>query len=228
MYKFYREFSKSSYGLVSKNSFFETYKDKGNIGEFYTFSKLKELDRRNKILTNVYLKKEDGSTTEVDVVMISTKGIYVFESKNYSGWIYGSERNKQWTQTFQNKKKQSFFNPIWQNKLHIKELSRTLDVVDIDVFVSYIVFSERCTLKKVQVLSSNTFVIKRNQLLDHIKKLLSEKPDVFTYEETEAIFQRLLNNRVLDEQRKENHISHLRSSSFKIFLKISNLLIVLK
>ena len=52
--------------------------------------------------------------------MIHEKGIFVIESKNYSGWIFGNERDKKWTQVLANGDKNYFFNPILQNKIHIK------------------------------------------------------------------------------------------------------------
>lgn len=47
-----------------------------------------------KLLLTAILKKNDGSTIELDIVMIHETGIYVFESKNYSGWIFGSEKKQ--------------------------------------------------------------------------------------------------------------------------------------
>ena len=47
--------------------------------------------RNGKVLRNVYIPKEDGETTEIDLLFITAKGIFVLESKNYSGWIFGSE-----------------------------------------------------------------------------------------------------------------------------------------
>jgi hypothetical protein len=61
------------------------------------------------------LSKKDGSTTEIDLIMIDETGIYVFESKNYSGWIFGDEKRKNWVQTLENRQKNYFYNPIWQN-----------------------------------------------------------------------------------------------------------------
>lgn len=39
--------------------------------------------------------------------MISGTGIYVFESKNYSGWVFEDENQKNWAQTLENKRKTS-------------------------------------------------------------------------------------------------------------------------
>lgn len=83
----YLEFRKSNYKLESGNSFFKTVFNKGNYGEYLTFLSLEKLDVFKRLLVNVYLPKDDGTTTEIDLIMICHTGIYVFESKNYSGWI---------------------------------------------------------------------------------------------------------------------------------------------
>ncbi|SHI07229.1 nuclease-related domain-containing protein, partial [Clostridium grantii] len=142
----YSRYRGSKYKIASGNSFFKTVFDKGNYGEFLTFSYLEKLGKQNKLMTNIYLPKADGSTTEVDLIMLSETGIYVFESKNYSGWIFGDEKNKNWTQSLQNKQKNKFYNPIWQNKGHISALKDTLGINKEDFYKSYIIFSERCTL----------------------------------------------------------------------------------
>ena len=84
-------------------------------------------------------------TTEIDVLMISPKGLFVFESKNYSGWIFGSENQKNWYQTLPagrgRSHKENFYNPIMQNRSHIKHLKAFLGT-DIPVR-SIIVFSDR-------------------------------------------------------------------------------------
>ena len=103
----------SAYKIASGNSFLKTVFDKGNFGEFLTFSYLEKLGDSNKLMTNLYIPKEDGTTTEIDLIMLSHTGIYVFESKNYSGWIFGDEKNRNWIQTLENKQKNRFFNPIW-------------------------------------------------------------------------------------------------------------------
>lgn len=104
---------RSKYVYVSKNSMLKILTDKGVQGEFKIFEVIEKLNINKKILTNVYLDREDGTTTEIDLIMICEKGIFVFESKNYRGWIYGRESEKMWTQTFKNGKKIRFFSPVW-------------------------------------------------------------------------------------------------------------------
>lgn len=205
------KYNESSYRVFSKNSFKDTAFNKGNLGEFYTFYELEKLDRRNKLLTNIYLQREDGSTTEIDLIMISTKGIFVFESKNYGGWVYGSEKNKYWTQTFSNKSRNKFFNPIWQNKAHIRALSKVLDYDDLNIYKSYIVFSEQCTLKSITNTSINVRVLNRNKLLEYLKRDLENSKDVFDEKKTQLLFQILLEKRVRGADTKDKHIQQVES-----------------
>ena len=77
-----------------------------------------------KILNNVYIPYGNNKTTEIDAVMVYRSGIYVFEYKNYSGWIFGNSKNRYWTETFYSKRfheveKHQFYNPVMQNASHI-------------------------------------------------------------------------------------------------------------
>ena len=119
-------YDKSNYKKESGNNYFGVMRDKGKYGEYLSFNKLEKIKGEHRILTNVYLPKGNGETTEVDLIYIHETGIYVLESKNYSGWIFGDEKSKYWMQTLQNGKKEKFYNPIFQNNTHIKYLIKLL------------------------------------------------------------------------------------------------------
>lgn len=204
----YLQYRKSDYKLESGNSFLKTIFNKGNYGEFLTFSYLEKLDIFKRFLVNVYLPKDDGTTTEIDLIMLCPKGIYVFESKNYSGWIFGDEKSQYWTQTLKNKQKNKFYNPIWQNKSHINALKNILKLQD-NIFKSYIVFSERCELKKVQFDSDNIKVIKRNRLISTIKEDIEKSPTILKVDEVLNIYARLKKYSNADEETKKRHIENI-------------------
>ena len=63
------------------------------------YNVLEQLEGQKAIISNCYLPLKDSGTTEVDLILIHESGIYVIESKNYSGWIFGSENHKYWTQS---------------------------------------------------------------------------------------------------------------------------------
>ena len=50
------------------------------------------------------------------MLMIHENGIFVIESKNYSGWLFGDYNQLNWTQSFPNGEKHKFYNPIKQTK----------------------------------------------------------------------------------------------------------------
>lgn len=206
----YIKYRGSNYRVASGNSFFKSIFDKGNYGEFLTFTYLENLSGHNKLMTNLYLPKEDGSTTEVDLIMISQTGIYVFESKNYSGWIFGDERYKNWTQTLENKQKNRFFNPIWQNKGHIDALKFVIGLDEDKIYKSYIIFSERCTLKKINVTSPDVKVIKRNELIKTIKQDIKNSANALTREEIDKLYLKLKKYACVDETVKEAHIANIK------------------
>ena len=87
---------------------------KGQIGEllvrlFAHWQMDKQTYRR---LHNVTLSTPDG-TTQIDHVFLSPYGIFVLETKNMSGWIFGSEKQPQWTQKLY-KRTFKFQNPLRQ------------------------------------------------------------------------------------------------------------------
>lgn len=99
--------------------------EKGEEGEYLIFESLDRLDGHNRILVNLYLPQSDGTTTEVDLVMINNKGIHVFESKYFSGWIFGSEKSKYWTQMLLGGMKHQFYNPVFQIR-HVSPTSSSV------------------------------------------------------------------------------------------------------
>ncbi|MEG1254402.1 NERD domain-containing protein [Clostridium sp.] len=205
------KYKKSQYKVISGNSFFKTIFDKGNYGEFLTFVFLEKLQGDNKILCNLYIPREDGTTTEIDLLMINRSGIYVFESKNYSGWIFGDEKNKNWTQSVKGGKKNKFFNPVWQNKAHISALVELLREIDIKYVYSYIVFSERCELKKISVSSPVVYILKRNKLSSTLEKDIKGRREVLSNVQINDIYKVLEKCSLADTAIKENHIKSIKS-----------------
>ena len=57
--------------------------------------------------------------TQIDHIVVSRYGLFVIETKNYTGWIFGNEKSKQWTQVVF-KEKNQFMNPLRQNYKHTK------------------------------------------------------------------------------------------------------------
>lgn len=76
---------------------------------------------------NITLRLADGNTTQIDHVVVSPYGLFVLETKHMRGWIFGSEKQKKWTQSIY-RHRVTFQNPLHQNWLHIKALQEVLQV----------------------------------------------------------------------------------------------------
>lgn len=152
-----------------------------------------------------------GKTTEIDLLMIYEKEIFVFESKNYSGWIFGSENQLKWTQCFKNGTKEQFYNPIKQNRTHIRALANLLQMSE-EVFASYIVFSERCELKKIPLLvDGDVTILQRPQMLYYLRRRLQYSPVYYSHEEIERIAALLKPFTQISREEKQQHIENLQT-----------------
>ncbi len=127
--------------------FFKPYL-KGKFGELAVSAHVKLYLKDDYILLNdCTLPDERAGTTQIDHILISPYGIFVIETKNYKGWIFGGERQKSWTQQLY-KKRYKFQNPLHQNYKHEKVLRTVLeDLVDIKYIHSVIVFMPDCEFK---------------------------------------------------------------------------------
>ena len=119
---------------------------KGKFGEFLVnLSARLFLDKsRYHLIKNVTLPTEDGST-QIDHVLVSEFGVFVVETKNMKGWIFGSPHQRLWTQKiFRSSHK--FQNPLHQNYKHVKTLQQLLGLSDHQVH-SVVVFVGDSTFK---------------------------------------------------------------------------------
>lgn len=97
------------------------------------------------LMNNITLPFE-GGTTQVDHVLVSKCGIFVIETKHYSGWIFANADRPTWTQVIWYYK-QKFQNPLRQNYKHIKALQKILDFVPTEHIHSLVVFTGNAVFK---------------------------------------------------------------------------------
>ena len=119
---------------------------KGWVGELKTKATQKLLldSKQYHIFNNVLIQRGE-STTQIDHVIVSKYGVFVVETKDRSGWIFGSKTDSQWTQNIFGKKVR-FQNPLRQNYLHSKTLAEFLGIEHNKIH-SLIVFWGDCEFK---------------------------------------------------------------------------------
>ena len=118
----------------------EEWKDSGKAGERILYNTLVQENAipENQIFRNVYIPTDENTTSEIDLLVVSKKGLFVFECKNYGGTIYGNAQSPKWVQ-YIGREKNYFYSPLMQNRNHVKNLhlflaSRGIDVPIIPIF----------------------------------------------------------------------------------------------
>lgn len=102
-------------------------KVRGTSSELDLLIKLTKIGYKpSAIFHDLYIANRADSYTQIDVVLATKVGIFVFEVKDYSGWISGKVNDKYWRQTFQYGRMFEFYNPIKQNFTHVENLRRKL------------------------------------------------------------------------------------------------------
>ncbi|MGE6441724.1 NERD domain-containing protein [Psychrobacter sp. NPDC078409] len=139
-------------------------------------------------LNGITLPRANGGSTQIDHIIVSVYGIFVIETKNYKGWIYGSENQRQWTQVFQNGSKFKFQNPLRQNYLHIKTLADLLGL-EPRYFHSMIAFIGECELKTRDELPEHVLT---SGMVSYVKK---KQDKILTEDEVKSIVEQINSNR---------------------------------
>ena len=172
--------------------------------------------RHYKILRNVYVPVSDGYS-EIDVLLLHETGVYVFESKNVSGSVYGDENHPQWQRFKSNSEKDFFPNPVMQNEGHIKALCDFLQLSKYQFRVfSIIVFGLKSKLKAVPENTSFMSIYEVYNLeTELVKKMMAEK--VFYNAETIDLWcKNLLPCTLLTEEQKKAHHEKIAQKFHKI------------
>ncbi|EKS7870423.1 nuclease-related domain-containing protein (plasmid) [Bacillus cereus] len=183
---------------------------KGKAGEKLVKRILSKLDPKSYfVLHNVTVYTEYGDTTQIDHLVIAETGVFVVETKNYEGWIYGSEKAARWTQGIF-RKKSSFQNPFRQNYKHIKAIEWVMEQQL--PCISIAAFHPKCSLKRVNVSSKDKHVLYYNDL----KKCIESYTDLqITNDEVNHIYQTMLRANITDKGIEKKHVKYLQNKFAK-------------
>ena len=154
------------------------------------------------LIKNVTLPTEDG-TTQIDHIIVSKFGVFVVETKNMKGWIFGSPNQKIWTQKIY-KHSSKFQNPLHQNYKHTKTLESLLGLSDSQLF-SVIVFvgdSEFKTAMPENVTHGKGY----------IRFIKSKKTPVLTDSQEKDVIAKIKTGRLTPSfKTKREHVTHIQS-----------------
>ena len=177
---------------------------KGKLGEALVNLAAKlRLDKNTyHLIKDVTLPSGDG-TTQIDHIVVSVYGVFVVETKYYRGWIFGSPKQKNWTQSIY-RRKYSFQNPLLQNYKHVQTLKELLGLDDNQVH-SVVVFigdSQFKTQMPANVAYGGAYV-------DYIRSFTTR---TLNAEQVEAIKQQIKSNALIRSLKTDRqHRDYLRN-----------------
>ena len=156
---------------IKSGKFVDLNDFKAYVGETNILSILEKFEGKKRFIQNLVINNYGNKTSEIDIIMVHTSGIYVIESKNMYGSVKGIETERNWACDYGTKVIE-FYNPVMQNDRHIKELKNLLATSDKKTYKSFVVFTDRLTDLDYNFSSKKGWihVIKQSQLLEKIEK----------------------------------------------------------
>lgn len=164
------------------------------------------------IFHDLYFNNKSGTISQVDLVVATKVGIIVFEIKEYSGWLFGTGDQTNWTQVLAyGKEKYQFYNPIIQNQKHIVSIINQLDQFRNIPFYSIIVFFGNCQFKDISNVPEDVSLIKSWEIKNTIDEIINENQPAKYLNKTEIVnlFKIAVKNGE-DEKLREKHFSNVQ------------------
>lgn len=174
----------------------------GRRGERKVSFKLHLLPDEYKIFDDVYLDI-NGCSVQIDHVVVSKYGVFIIETKNIKGWIFGTDKSEYWTKNMYGKK-YSLRNPLKQNYYHVKTLQTLLNIPQ-NKFVPIVVFMKGASLK-----------CKTDGIVTTYRKLIrvvrNYKEIVFDDNEVQRIIYVLTESSIKDRKHKKEHVNKVKQT----------------
>lgn len=209
--------------VVGVKIYFSMPKTIGDYGELKVSYKLSWLSDEYVVLNDILLPTYYG-TTQIDHIVVSPYGIFVIETKNYKGWIFGHEKSENWKQSLLGKRvfwiwtsnQYKFRNPIRQNSAHVKALESLLKHIGDFTIIPIVVFSDDATLN---ITTPNNIVVNERNLRNVIKLYKTICIDSDTIQE---IVNQITAANITDKEIRKNHVANIRNIQHKKDQLISN------
>lgn len=118
---------------------------RGMVGEARVKAVLATLPENEYTAIHDALLETDKGTAQIDHIVVSIYGLFVIETKNHTGAIYGKYRDRRWT-AVHGASRRTFMNPIHQNYGHLKAIERALGGEYARALIPIVVFADGCEL----------------------------------------------------------------------------------
>lgn len=189
---------------------------KGEIGEYKIDIQLSQFPKEYKSISDLLIKnsKAKSGYSQIDHVVITPYGVFVIETKNYQGTVYGGKERKTWSVNG----KYNMMNPFIQNYGHIQALKAIVGDID-EKIISIVSFTKRCTFKvdlDYRKISSNELIVYDVELSEFINRKvavikLQHREPMISGEVIENIYQDIVAANITDPDIRKSHTDKLKN-----------------
>ena len=190
---------------------------RGDWTESKVAKQLAKLPKDEYIVLNDLMLSTSYGTTQIDHVVLSLYGVYVIETKNYTGTLIGNEKSEQWEQNI-NGFMYKTANALRQNKAHIAAV-RSHASVQANVPIHNIVVFANAT--KFDIFHEEGEVIYINDLIPTIMRLRSVEP-FYTQEQVQIKANLLLEKNITDPELRKQHNQAANAAKYERRAKIES------
>ena len=157
------------------------------------------------VINDIIIPGENTKTSQIDHILLTGSGIWVIETKNYSGRIYGSEYDYEWTQVLNyGRTKNRFYNPIKQNETHVNNLKNLL--VDKQYIYSCVVLTQ----DNMQTFCRGVYSVR--SLKQYLVRVHNDAK--YSLYELNKIYAKIMNCKNTTSQSTKEHIRNIRDSRY--------------
>lgn len=168
--------------------------------QIYGTDNFKHITKNGKVFSII------NKSTQLDHIIVSNYGIFVIETKNHKGFIFGDTQSKVWTQTFKGSGHFTFYNPVHQNEGHLINLSKQLGI-DRNFMTGMIVFTNP-EANLVNVNCPFCFTVDKlyDAILCYDKQIWNDKQVLQVIQKIEKIN----SNSYLKAKEHEEYVKHIK------------------
>ena len=176
-------------------------------------TELKSLYPSAKILKNIYCPTLDGNTSEIDIIMISTDGIFLFEAKNFSARITGDWSKDKLIAIYPNGKEIEILNPVIQNSYHFQHLRKLLGINNQYAIKNIVVLGDSVVYNKEDLKTVPSFasVCKFKGISRAVFLRSKYSKDIFKDTQVESLYETIKEQLSYTEDKKNKHINSTKS-----------------
>ena len=156
------------------------------------------------ILDDVMLKTKNGNSAQIDHIVVSIYGVFVIETKECSGWVFGNPKQRSWTICYPNGDRRRMYNPLLQNDGHIRHLKAAANIWKTPVY-SVVVFGGEYCFKTDMPKN----VVDAYDLIEHIE---SHRDEVLTPTQVQYLSARIERKSIQNTaDNRQRHIDYVES-----------------